>query len=134
MADETDRIETSTVEERHREEPYCYVTTTGRNSGQPHEIEIWFAPVENTIYLMNGGGSRPPGESDWVQNLRNDPVATVRIGDMRYRGAARFVEFDSAEHERARDMLVGKYQSDWENDLSEWRRTAFPVAIDLMRA
>ncbi len=130
----TDRIETSTVEERHADEPYCYLTTTGRSSGRPHEIEIWFAPVGNTIFLMNGGGAqRPPGQSDWVQNLRNDPVATVRIQDKQYRGVARFVEVDSEEHERVRDLLVGKYQSRSENDLTNWRQTAFPVAIDLMR-
>ncbi|MCK9485323.1 MAG: nitroreductase/quinone reductase family protein [Dehalococcoidia bacterium] len=129
----SDRIETSTVEERHADEVHCYLTTTGRTSGQPHEIEIWFAPVGNTVYLMNGGGAaRPPGQSDWVLNLRNDPVATVRIGDRQYRGVARSVEFDSDEHERARDMLVGKYQEGWK-DLTEWRATAIPVAIDLMR-
>ena len=27
----------------HAAEQYCYLTTTGRVSGRPHEIEIWFA-------------------------------------------------------------------------------------------
>jgi hypothetical protein len=40
------------------------------------------------------------------------------------------VTFDSAEHERARDLLVAKYAT-VENDLSRWRATAFPVAIAL---
>lgn len=129
-----DRIETSTVEERHADEQYCYLTTTGRRSGQPHEIEIWFAAVENTIFLMNGGAEHSaPGESDWVKNLQNDPVATVRIGDRQYRGVARMVEVDSEEHERARDMLVGKYQQGYEKDLANWRASAYPVAIDIMR-
>lgn len=130
----TDRIETSTVEERHADEEYCYLTTTGRESGQPHEIEIWFAAVENTIFLMNGGGEGgAPGEADWVKNLQNDPVVTVRIADRQYRGSARMVEFDSEEHERIRAMLVGKYQGSSEGDLSNWRATAVPVAIDVMR-
>ncbi|MEX1023135.1 MAG: nitroreductase/quinone reductase family protein [Dehalococcoidia bacterium] len=121
------------VEERHGDEQYAYLTTTGRSSGRPHEIEIWFAPVGDRIYLMNGGGeSGAPGQSDWVQNLRNDPVATVRIADRQYRGRARFVDIDSDEHEEARRLLVEKYQPG-AGDLSDWRDSAFPVVIDLMR-
>ena len=27
---------------KHADDNYCYLTTTGRKSGSPHEIEIWF--------------------------------------------------------------------------------------------
>jgi hypothetical protein len=43
------------------------------------------------------------------------------------------VAFDSAEHDRARDVLVTKYATK-EDDLSRWRATAFPVAITLRPA
>jgi hypothetical protein len=46
-------------------EDYCYLTTKGRVSGRPHEIEIWFGVHGNTLYLLSGGGE----ESDWVKNL-----------------------------------------------------------------
>lgn len=120
----------STVQDRHAEEQYCYLTTTGRKSGQPHEIEIWFAAVGNSIYLMNGGNL--PGGSDWIRNLRNDPVATVRIADRQYRGNARFVDFDSDEHHEARRLLVKKYERR-PTELADWAATAYPVVIDLMR-
>ena len=119
-----------TVQDRHGAEPYCYLTTTGRNSGGPHEIEIWFAARGDTIYLMNGGTRRPPGSSDWVRNARAEPSVTVRIGDEILTGSAREIVFDSAEHEQARDLLVGKYATA-EDNLAQWRQTAFPVAIDL---
>jgi deazaflavin-dependent oxidoreductase (nitroreductase family) len=122
-----------TVEDRHRDEAYCYLTTTGRKSGLPREIEIWFAAVGDTIYLMNGGGERPAGESDWVRNLRADPRARVRIAGTVYRGQARVVEFDSDEHDRARDLLVAKYDPSG-TELSEWRATAFPMVIELRGA
>jgi hypothetical protein len=48
-------------------EEYCYLTTTGRISGRPHEIEIWFGINENSLYLLSGGGER----SDWVKNIRS---------------------------------------------------------------
>jgi deazaflavin-dependent oxidoreductase (nitroreductase family) len=122
----------SSVEDRHADEPYAYVTTTGRRSGRPHEIEIWFAAVGDTIYLMNGGGTqRPPGSSDWVRNLRAAPEARVRIAGNTFAARARFVEIDSAEHEQARELLVAKYQDGYSTDLGNWRRTAFPVALEL---
>jgi deazaflavin-dependent oxidoreductase (nitroreductase family) len=121
----------STVEDRWAAEPYCYLTTIGRTSGRPHEIEIWFAPVGDTIYLMNGSGEGvTAGQADWVKNLQANPAAHLRIGDEAFEGVARALEFDSAEHERARDLLVAKYEPG-SGDLSKWRATGFPVAIAL---
>lgn len=121
----------STVEERWGAEPYCYLTTTGRRSGRPHEIEIWFAAVGDTIYLMNGAGEdTPAGRADWVRNLLADPAVRVRIQDEGFAGTARVVETDGEEHERARDFLVGKYETR-SGDLSRWRATGFPVAVEL---
>ncbi len=34
---------------------------------KPHEIEIWFADDDDTLYMLSGGGDR----SDWVRNLRS---------------------------------------------------------------
>lgn len=123
----------SSVEERVGAEQNCYLTTTGHRTGQPHEIEIWFAAAGDTIYLMNGGTRRPPGSSDWVRNAQANPSVRVRIRDERFIGEARTVPFDSAEHERARDLLVAKYATK-EDDLSRWRATAFPVAVTLRPA
>lgn len=123
----------SSVEERLGAERYCYLTTAGRQTGQPHEIEIWFAAVGDTIYLMNGGTRRSPGASDWVRNAQANPAVRVRIREERLIGEARAVPFDSAEHDRARDLLVTKYATK-ENGLSRWRATAFPVAVALRPA
>src|SRR5262249_4866622 len=49
---------------------FCYVTTTGRRTGRPHRIEIWYAADGNTLYLLSGGGRG----SDWVQNAIADPA------------------------------------------------------------
>jgi deazaflavin-dependent oxidoreductase (nitroreductase family) len=123
----------NTIEDRLGEEQYCYLTTLGRKSGRPHEIEIWFVAVADTIYLMNGGTRRPPGKSDWVLNARANPSVRVRIRDEQFEGHSREVTFDSEEHERARELLVAKYATE-ENDLTRWRATAFPIAIALRAA
>lgn len=108
-------------------EDYCYLTTTGRVSGRPHEVEIWFGTQNNTLYLLSGGGT----QSDWVKNLLKNPVVTVRIARRSFTGTARIVK-DAGEEHRARYLLAEKYQ-EWEEGkrLSEWARTALPVAIDL---
>ncbi len=108
------------------QESYCYVTTTGRVSGAPREIEIWFGLVGATVYLLSGGGDR----SNWVRNLRRDPAVTVRIGGTTWRGRARIVQ-DAGEDERARTLLVDKYAPGYSGDLDGWRRRSLPVAIDL---
>jgi hypothetical protein len=42
------------------EEDFCYLTTTGRVSGHPHEIEIWFSlvPESRTLLMLSGGRDR----------------------------------------------------------------------------
>ena len=106
-------------------ENYCYLTTTGRVTGRPHEIEIWFAIEELTLYMLSGGSDR----SDWVKNLQRTPEVTVRIADECFKGHARVVE-DAKEDELARRLLVKKYERR-PGSLSNWRRTALPVAVDL---
>ena len=108
------------------QEEYCYLTTTGRVSGRPHEIEIWFGTQNNTLYLLSGSE-----RSDWVKNLRNDPAVTVRIGNHNVAGIARVVS-DKQEELRARYLISEKYQ-EWEEGktLSKWAQTALPIAIDV---
>jgi deazaflavin-dependent oxidoreductase (nitroreductase family) len=108
------------------DESYCYVTTTGRVSGEPREIEIWFGLVDATVYLLSGGGDR----SNWVRNLRRDSAVTVRIAGTTWPGRARIVE-NPDEDERARTLLVDKYAPGYSGNLDGWRRRALPVAIDL---
>ncbi len=107
-------------------EDYCHLTTRGRLSGRPHEIEIWFGVQKDSIYLMAGNHN-----SDWVKNLLKDPNVTVRIAKHRLTGTAGLVK-EKEEELRARYMLAEKYQ-EWEQErtLSEWARTALVVGIEL---
>jgi deazaflavin-dependent oxidoreductase (nitroreductase family) len=107
-------------------EDFCRLTTTGRVTGRPHTIEIWFSIDGETLYMLSGGSDR----SDWVKNLRRTPQVTVRIGDERFEGRARVVD-EAEEDELARQLLVEKYESR-PGSLSNWRRTALPVAVDLL--
>lgn len=113
-------------------EEFCYLTTIGRVTGRPHEIEIWFAPspdpASRTLFMLAGGGER----ADWVRNLRRTPGVTIRIGGDTYRATARVVAPEAAEDGLARRLLCAKYQGWREGQpLGEWGRTALPVAFTL---
>ena len=107
-------------------ERYCYLTTTGRSSGRPREIEIWFQLEGSTLYMLAEGR----GRADWVRNLRADPGVSVRIADRTFPGKARIVE-DPEEEMLARRVLPAKYRDSYSDDLTEWGETALPVAVDL---
>ena len=104
---------------------YCYLTTTGRRTGAPHRIEIWYAAGDNTLYLLSGGGRA----SDWVQNLIADPDVTVELDGQTRAARARVAEGDEAE--LARTLVFDKYAPRYDGDLTDWRVRALPIAIDL---
>jgi len=112
-------------------EAYCYLTTTGRRTGDPHTIEIWFGMPDDgrALYMLSGGGDR----SDWVRNLMADPSVTVRIGSTsedEHAARARTVD-PGEEDDAARKLLAAKYQY-WDETraLSTWARTALCVAVE----
>jgi deazaflavin-dependent oxidoreductase (nitroreductase family) len=109
---------------RWASEPYAYLTTTGRRTGRPHRIEIWFAAQDGRMYLLAGGRER----SDWVRNLQANARVTVELGDETHAGAARVPQAGTVEDGRARELLVGKYREG--GNLDEWGRTALPVVIE----
>jgi deazaflavin-dependent oxidoreductase (nitroreductase family) len=116
------------VFERLADADVCYLTTTGRRTGRPHEIEIWFAIRGRTLYLLSGGGHG----ADWVKNITRDPRVRLRINSQRASLRARIVRPGTAEDRAARELLDQKYLG-WRpgRTLSRWARNALPVAIDL---
>jgi deazaflavin-dependent oxidoreductase (nitroreductase family) len=108
------------------EESYCYLTTTGRVSGEPREIEIWFALDGETLYMLSGGRER----SDWVKNLIKAPSVTVRIADRTFHGTARTAA-DPEEEALGRRLVFEKYAPTYSGDLSDWRDSSLPIAVDM---
>jgi deazaflavin-dependent oxidoreductase (nitroreductase family) len=104
------------------------LTTVGRVTGRLHRIEIWFAQHGGILYLLSGGGDR----SDWVRNLVANPAVTVRAASNDFAGRGRVVEAE-AERRLARDVVYAKYAPGYAGDLTTWRESALPVAIDLDR-
>jgi len=75
---------------------FLYLTTTGRRTGQPREIEIWFTERDGRYYLI----AEHREQAHWVRNLQAQPTVQVRLGDRRFEATARVVE-DAREPELA---------------------------------
>jgi deazaflavin-dependent oxidoreductase (nitroreductase family) len=71
-----------------REPKYLYLTTTGRRSGRPRRIEIWFTRHEGRYYLVAEHGLK----AQWVQNILSEPAVRARVGRRSFRGRARVVD------------------------------------------
>ena len=107
------------------EPAFCYLTTRGRATGQPHRIEIWFTYVDDDVVAMLAGGRR---SSDWVRNIEHDPAVTVEIDGVVRTGRARVLAEGEPHDALARERLVGKYATA-SDDLVDWGRTALGVEV-----
>ncbi len=87
-------------------EQYLYLTTRGRRSGLPRQIEIWFTHREGRLYLIAEYAT-----SKWLQNLRAHPDAQVRVGEKNFAIGARFVspEAEPGLHQAIADLFREKY-------------------------
>ena len=65
MHGDAERSAMAHLDELNKEQ-FCYLTTTGRVSGLPREIEIWFGISGSTLYMLSGGRE----QSDWVKNIK----------------------------------------------------------------
>jgi len=108
------------------EADFCYLTTTGRISGRPHTIEIWFAIHGQTLYMLSGDLDK----SDWVKNALRSPTVQVKINNSKFTGTARLVS-DPEEDTLARKIVFEKYTPRSSDDLVDWSRTSLPVAVDI---
>jgi deazaflavin-dependent oxidoreductase (nitroreductase family) len=109
------------------DDDFCYLTTRGRVTGDPHEIEIWFALDGATLYMLSGGGE----QSDWVRNLQAEAGVTVRVREHTYEATARVLESGTEEDARARRLVYEKFQPRYSGSLDNWRERSLPVALDV---
>jgi deazaflavin-dependent oxidoreductase (nitroreductase family) len=70
-------------------EQVLHLTTVGRATGRPHEIEIWFILCRGKFYLFSEQGEA----AGWVKNIRRIPNVSVRIGERRIKAAAKVLDY-----------------------------------------
>jgi deazaflavin-dependent oxidoreductase (nitroreductase family) len=65
-----------------------YLTTTGRRSGLPRTIEIWFTYHDGRLYL----NAERRFAAQWVQNIVRQPHVGVRLKEHEFAGQARVLD------------------------------------------
>ncbi|MBV8362133.1 MAG: nitroreductase family deazaflavin-dependent oxidoreductase [Deltaproteobacteria bacterium] len=70
------------------EKQVLYLTTIGRTTSLPREIEIWFVVCRNRFYLLAEKGEA----AGWVKNIRRNCRVKVRIGDWQADATARVLD------------------------------------------
>ena len=79
-----------TDEKQSMRDEYLYLTTIGRISGEPREIEIWFVESSGNFYIL----AEHFHSAQWVKNIKQNPRVRVRIGDREFDATARALDED----------------------------------------
>ena len=79
------------------------LTTTGRKSGQPRRVTIWFACDDGKIYMA--GGAKVP---HWSKNIQKNPAVEVEIGGVSFKGQGRVLQ-GKKQADRVRQLMFKKY-------------------------
>jgi deazaflavin-dependent oxidoreductase (nitroreductase family) len=66
---------------------FLYLTTTGRISSCPREIEVWFTERAERFYVIAEQRER----ANWVRNIQAQPRVKVRVGNRQFDASARVV-------------------------------------------
>ena len=96
-----------------QEAQYLYLTTTGRKSGSPHRIEIWFVQHGPGYYLV----SELLDRADIQHPVRQEPAVSFQVDGQVFAGKGREVD-PAREPELAaavRKRMDAKY--DWSEGL-----------------
>jgi deazaflavin-dependent oxidoreductase (nitroreductase family) len=107
----------------------CDITTTGRISGKPRRIEIWYFILDERVYITG-----TPGPRDWYANLLAQPhfVFHVKEGARVDLSARAMLITDPIERRRIMGELMRN--NDWFRsqsfDLDAWVASSPLVEVE----
>lgn len=86
---------------------FIYVTTTGRITGKPREIEIWFVEVGEKLFIL----AEHFFDTQWVKNIQHNPRIRVRIAGREFAATGRILdpELDASTWQMAQQLAREKY-------------------------
>ena len=107
MAELTSRYNSFMATGNPFESQFVYLTTVGRRTSLPREIEIWFVEREGRIYILAEHGYK----AQWVVNFLANPAVTVRLGKEQWAATGRVLDPDKDEvlYAEVRELARKKY-------------------------
>ena len=104
-----------------------HLTTTGRSSGLPRRVELWFAYGDGCIYLM--AGSTEEGQPNhWYRNLQANPSASVEIAGESHSVTMEPVEDPESARAAIVELFLAKFGEDIVNRFYR-RESLIPVRL-----
>jgi len=91
------------------------ITTTGRNSGEPRRIEMWFHNVDGVVFITG-----TPGTRDWYANLSADPSFVFHLKETTTADLTARATPITAAAERRPILEVITERVDASDPLDEW--------------
>ena len=99
-----------------KDEKFIYLTTTGRTSGKPHTVELWFAFSKGKVYLSHEGD-----HTDWMKNVAKHSSVGMRIDGLESRGDAQVTAEKESGREIGKKALYEKYYGPASQDvIDDW--------------
>lgn len=89
------------------------LTTIGRRTGVPREVEIWFVILAKRFYLFAETGEA----AGWVRNIRQNPAVVVKIAGRQMRATARVLDWDTDTVLRNRVARLAERKYGWGDGL-----------------
>jgi deazaflavin-dependent oxidoreductase (nitroreductase family) len=90
-----------------------YLTTVGRTSGLPRQIEIWFVTHGGCYYLLAEHFRR----AQWVRNIERNPRVQVRLGGIERAATARILDETADAELWNRVQGLGRSKYGWGDGL-----------------
>ncbi len=110
----------------------CDITTTGRISGQPRRIEIWYFMIAGQVYLTG-----TPGRRDWYANLLANPRLIFHVKEHASVDLPAFAVPVTDPVQRRRIMAEVLRQNSWfssqQYSLEDWVAGSPLVALEFDR-
>jgi len=69
---------------------YLYLTTTGRISGKPRKIEIWFVESQGKFYVL----AEHFHEAQWVKNIKRNCRVRIRMGKRSFEATGQVLDYN----------------------------------------
>ena len=104
-----------------------HVTTRGRVTTRPHVVELWFAVINDKVYLSHEGH-----ETDWMKNIRKNSDVSFEIGGATFTGRARVLENESEAWEGKVALYEKYYGRASKETIEDWFSLSKLLLIDTL--
>src|SRR5262245_17198612 len=86
---------------------FVYLTTIGRKTALPRQIEIWFVERDERVYIFAEHGHK----AHWVRNVIANPSVEIKINDRQWQATGRVLdaERDRELYAKVQDLAREKY-------------------------